>query len=355
MRCGLGIKVGFWILFAEVDRQSAQASFGFSSLLGTLGPTSDQVQPKNGRKSRNLESEPKRQLIQGGIDFSKAEFTDDGKLCVIKEENVEAVNKAPIMECTHDEVEKCHRTYVTTFKPTQEERCHENFQKVCQINFIPEASKEAVEKCYRPLVKVCNNQGEEKCETKFETSCTTRYVERNPEDFVGETNCEKVPVEVCGSGCITEEGPEECHQKMVDSLLDVPEETCHLDPQKACRLITRLVPGLKAVNECTTVPKETCVLKFGPVEVVNKPLRTEWCLDDSDVSSMEGEIDFGDYTDEEDDLEDYPEESSKPQSYKAPETKYEESAKSSKPSYKPSTDLFSALQRLKRFVGKLRN
>ena len=31
----------------------------------------------------------------------------------------------------------------------------------------------------------------------------------------GDTKCEKLPVEICGAGCVTEEQPEECHDKQV--------------------------------------------------------------------------------------------------------------------------------------------
>jgi hypothetical protein len=57
----------------------------------------------------------------GGIDFSQGTRRPDGKLCVIKESFVDSVVKDPILECTHKNVEKCHYTYVTQFKPAQEE------------------------------------------------------------------------------------------------------------------------------------------------------------------------------------------------------------------------------------------
>ena len=59
--------------------------------------------------------------MQGGVDFSQATRTEDGRLCVFKDEEVETVVKDPVLECTHKNVEKCHYTYVTQFKPTQEE------------------------------------------------------------------------------------------------------------------------------------------------------------------------------------------------------------------------------------------
>ena len=101
---------------------------------------------------------------------------------------------------------------------------------------------------------------------------------------MGDTTCEKLPVEICGAGCVTEEGPEECHDKQIDTLVDVPEEVCDLNPQKTCRLVTKLVPSLDPKEECTTVPKETCNLRFSQPSLERKPLRTEWCLDEEGES-----------------------------------------------------------------------
>ena len=220
--------------------------------------------------------------IAGGVDFSKAVLTEDGRLCVIKESSVSTLSKDPILECKHKNVEKCHYTYVTFFKPAQEEKCEENFEKICQIVFKQEAAKERVRKCYRPLEKVCNGQGPEECRTVYESSCTTRYIEEGPGKFVGDTKCEKKPVEICGAGCLTQEGEEECHDKMKDTLVDVPEETCDLNPQKSCRLVTRLVPSLRPKLECTIVPQDNCNLRFSQPKKTAKPLRTEWCLDQRD-------------------------------------------------------------------------
>merc|ERR1712083_206890 len=75
------------------------------------------------------------------------------------------------------------------------------------------------------------------------------------------------------------EGPEECHDKTIATLVDVPEEVCDLNPQKTCRFVTKLVPKLKPEHQCTTVPKETCTLKFTQPEQVDKPFLTRWCLD----------------------------------------------------------------------------
>ena len=218
--------------------------------------------------------------VQGGIDFSTCQNdAETGLCCIEKEETVKTLQKDPILECTHKNVEKCHYTYVTQFSPAQEEICEENFEKSCQITFKQQAVEETVKKCYRPIEKVCNGQGPEQCRTVYESSCTTKYIEKQPGKFVGDTKCEKLPVEICGAGCVTEEGEEECHDKVITTLIDVPEEACDLNPQQTCRFQTKLVPKLHPVAECTTIPQEICSLKFSQPQEVDKPLQTRWCLD----------------------------------------------------------------------------
>jgi len=226
--------------------------------------------------------------VQGGVDFSGCvEDPDTGFCCVEKEETIQTVEKDPILECTHKNVEKCHYTYVTQFTPTQEEVCEENFEKTCQITFKKMAIDESIKKCYKPLEKVCNGEGEETCKTVYESACTTKYVEKQPGKFVGDTKCEKLPIEICGAGCITEEGEEECHDKIVTTLVDVPEEVCDLNPQKICKFQTKLVPKLAPAHECTIIPKETCHLKFSQPQTVDKVLLTRWCLDPEEAEPGE--------------------------------------------------------------------
>ena len=80
---------------------------------------------------------------------------------------------------------------------------------------------------------------------------------------------------------MTNEGAEECHDKTITSLIDVPEEVCDLNPQKTCKLQTKLVPSLKPEHECTIIPQEICNLRFTTPKLKNKPLLTKWCLDES--------------------------------------------------------------------------
>jgi len=243
-------------------------------------PFTRRQQSRTGRTRIFRNGRQEDSATAGGVDFSNCEQDrETGLCCVEKEETVTSLEKEPILECTHKDTEQCHYTYVTKFKPSQEEICEENFEKSCQITFKQQAFNETVRKCYRPTEKVCNGQGPEECRTVYESSCTTKYVEKQPGKFVGDTGCEKLPVEICGAGCVFEEGPEECHDKTIASLVDVPEEMCDLNPQKTCRLQTKLVPQLAPKHECTIVPKETCLLKFSQPRQVPKPLQTRWCLD----------------------------------------------------------------------------
>ena len=59
-----------------------------------------------------------------------------------------------------------------------------------------------------------------------------------------------------------EPGPEKCHDKIIVSVIDVPEEVCDLNPVKSCRFATKLVPHLSPTHECTVVITEVFVLKF---------------------------------------------------------------------------------------------
>ena len=78
----------------------------------------------------------------------------------------------------------------------------------------------------------------------FIPSCTIKYVEKQPGKFVGDSRCEKLPVEVCGAGCAYEKGAEECHVKVITSVFPIPEEVCDLNPEKTSRFTTKLVPLL---------------------------------------------------------------------------------------------------------------
>ena len=270
--------------------------FGRTQTSNRLAPPS--LSGQSGAQ-RNSQNNPRRVTPQGfqdntpvtfpgSIDFSSCETDPDtGLCCITEEETVQSLERAPILECTHKNFEKCHYTYVTTFSAAQEEVCQENFEKTCQVTFKQQAMNETVKKCYKPIQKSCTGNGPEECRTIFESTCSTKYVEKQPGKFVGDTKCEKLPIEICGAGCTTAEGPEECHDKVIASLIDVPEEVCDLNPQKTCNFQTKLVPKLEPKHECTVIPQEVCNLVFGQAKQIDKPLTTKWCLDPQTIPSNE--------------------------------------------------------------------
>ena len=99
-------------------------------------------------------------------------------------------------------------------------------------------------RCLRPIQKVCDGSGAEVCTTLYESSCTTKYVEKEGGKLVGDTSCEKLPVEVCGAGCVYRDGEEDCHDSTLSSIVDVPEEICDLNPQKVGGVTWSRCPGL---------------------------------------------------------------------------------------------------------------
>ena len=118
---------------------SSSSSFSSSSFspppVNTFSSNDIAVFKPSATSGPKFSRQQKENTPTGGIDFSQATRTADGRLCVIKDETVETLSKDPILECKHKNVEKCHYTYITFFKPAQEETCEENFEKVCNIVF----------------------------------------------------------------------------------------------------------------------------------------------------------------------------------------------------------------------------
>ena len=56
----------------------------------------------SGAQVTHLVREGRKVEVQGGIDFSNAEFDEEsGKKCVLKNVEVDSLNKEPILQCTH--------------------------------------------------------------------------------------------------------------------------------------------------------------------------------------------------------------------------------------------------------------
>ena len=101
-----------------------------------------------------------------------------------------------VMTCTHDYVERCHDTMITTYEPHQEQECDENFRKVCNIIYEDSAINDVVEECRTQFVKTdpCV-PGPESCQTVYDTVCDTRQKIHEVLDDV--VNCETVYEEKC--------------------------------------------------------------------------------------------------------------------------------------------------------------
>ena len=56
----------------------------------------------SGAQIAHLVREGRKVEVQGGIDFSNAEFDEEsGKMCILKNVEVDSLNKKPILQCTH--------------------------------------------------------------------------------------------------------------------------------------------------------------------------------------------------------------------------------------------------------------
>jgi len=226
-------------------------------------------------------------------DFSgqEAVVQPDGSVCIFKVKHVEKLEKQHIKECWHQNVESCHETFVTEFKPMQERKCDDNtFWKTCKISFREIALNYTVRTCFQPLVEDCekNYQGPVKqvCRTWFEAQCNTTYVQsqgqeyhdKHVKDIKASTWCEQVPKKICAPDhCRYVAGPEECRDKTIPSSMVQPEESCDLQPATDCRIVTNLVPHLIRHPICEQVPQEFCHMKLDNPRLVKKPVNMKWC------------------------------------------------------------------------------
>merc|ERR1711971_42258 len=144
----------------------------------------------------------------------------------------------------------------------------------------------------------CQEVIEEKCEPQTQgyttelvcskwprTECTKTKVPVTK--HTPETACTKVPRQITApSGCELTPGPEECFDKKETVIVEVPEETCSLEPQKSCKFVTKLVPFLKPAEECVDIPKEVCSRSRQNPRPVQKPVVKKWCYVPSEESGL---------------------------------------------------------------------
>ena len=162
------------------------------------------------------------------------------------------------MRCEHSYDQRCHTSYVTNYKPQQEEECKENFRKTCFIHYeqvaggdrvqrvyhcLPSfqlAFNETVEICRESLVKDCNIQGPEICRTEFESECWTKQEEHEVEEDVVE--------------CRTEM-EEKCEE---ESFGYTTNTKCSQWPREVCRVNKQSVKKFRPVTSCTKEPRQLC-------------------------------------------------------------------------------------------------
>ena len=70
-------------------------------------------------------------------------------------------------------------------------------------------------------------------------------------------------------------------------MAQVPQMDCDLSPRKMCHMITKMMPSLTPTPKCTVMPKETCALDFSSPRIELKPMKTEFCLDESPLEKGE--------------------------------------------------------------------
>ena len=80
--------------------------------------------------------------------------------------------------------------------------------------------------------------------------------------------------------------PEITYLHKISKSLQVPEETCNLEPQKSCKHVTKLVPLLKPAEECVDIPKEVCSRSRTNPRKIQKPVVKKWCYVPTDESGL---------------------------------------------------------------------
>lgn len=293
------------------------------------------IAPRSGSQFRQAE-QSLEQTLDVSSDDAPSESVGPNEKCVNKVMMVEETEYTEEIECHHSYDKKCHVTYVTDYQPQQEEDCDTNYKKDCYIEYNTMAFDTPVTICNQKMVRNCDKQGEEVCETVYESECMTSFdehevmedapecqimqVEKCRDETKGfrteevcekwpkqvctleqkvnkryspKTECMKNPREVCGPGpCPLEPAPEECREETKTVTQEVPEETCDLQPERVCKHITKMVPILKAQENCVDVPKEVCSRMRRNPRIIQRPIVKKWCYtpradEDGDYENVE--------------------------------------------------------------------
>jgi len=224
----------------------------------------------------NLIKDGPNQQLGKQHDFSSCEVQSDGSCCISKVQEKDRLERDDIKECWHKNVTTCYDTYVTEFTSTEEEQCEDVFFKNCIIDFKEVPFEHNITSCHIPMIKECSEPatGEEICKKVYESHCNTTY----DEDWKPQTSCSREPKEICApDSCQILPGEEKCMTKTLVSTSYKPVETCDLQPQTHCTIITKPVPHLKTVPNCYTEEKEVCRRKQGQPKSTGKKVLIKWC------------------------------------------------------------------------------
>ena len=250
---------------SEVEEPSTEdviepASEGNSTPIMEMVKTSTQPTSRSSSKE-TTEIKPKAQsssftepLSPSILDEIKAlEPDENGRKCINKTMLRRETEYEEVIRCDHTYHRRCYTTYVTNYKPFNEQECQENFRKVCEISYEQKAVKEKVEECTTPLVPDCTMADiPEVCRTVYDTVCHTRQEGTEVEEqfpvctTVNMTQCEDVTL-----GLTTE-------------------QECEVWPVQQCEVEDRKVTHTQPRTECRKEPRELCAPGDCPlVEVVN--------------------------------------------------------------------------------------
>ena len=91
------------------------------------------------------------------------------------------------------------------------------------------ATNETYQHCYEPLVKKCDGEPMTRriCREWPETYCSTKYVPKEPgsKELIADTKCERSQTTICAPvNCAMVPGPQECHEKVTATVIDIPKE-----------------------------------------------------------------------------------------------------------------------------------
>jgi len=322
--------------FTTQQRSSSEVTRDINNKLQSLKLVKD-------RRSKNINEEPNQitELPPTKTSFNNDADDGDGDsdndiVCVQKVMQVPETVWEERVVCHHKLSEKCHTTFITDYRPTQERKCHTSYNKKCRISYKPSVSAETVQVCRDSLEKKCDEetvgQGETICRTVYQTQCNTRYNEMTMEEdrpvcevvterkcdqtstersvsegmipnLLGrqeecvdwpvkkcklekktvkkvkpETWCEKMSQNVCApSNCVISVGEKKCKDETRNVLISTPSEECELEPVEECRMETVLVPRLVEKPKCIEVPREVCVNQRVNPKKKFRPVIKEWC------------------------------------------------------------------------------